>query len=89
MSGKLPLKTVSISSALRPLFQRTFFSNRDNEPRTWDMWLEDNLVHIVDVSVRKVGHGVLHIASCSVEIEPGAVLPKKPRRGRPPKEVVN
>ena len=84
MSGRIPLRTVSISNTMRPLFQRTFFSERDRE--NWDMWLEDDLVHVVDTGEKSLGHGILHIASCSVEVKPGAVLPKKPKRGRPPKK---
>lgn len=84
MPGKIPLRAVSIGTANRPLFQRTFFSDRDSE--SWDMWLEDDLVHIVDRGAKDMGHGILHIASCSVEVKPGAVLPKKPKRGRPPKK---
>ena len=83
MPGKIPLQTVCLNNTSRPLFNRSFFSALDEHD--WELWLEDSLVHVLDKRCGGVGHGIVHISSCTVEVKPGVDLPKKPRRGRPPK----
>lgn len=85
MRGKINLLSVSLSAHIRPLFQETFFSSKDG---IWELWLEDGFVHIVDKTPRGRGHGIVHCSNCTMEIESGQELPKKPRRGRPPKKKV-
>lgn len=80
---RIPLKSVTLSTAMRPLFGNTHFSNRNFEK--WEMYLEGDFVHLIDESSRNQGHGIVHMAACAVELQPGFEIPKKRKRGRPPK----
>ena len=83
MRGKIELLNVSLSSHIRPLFQETFYSTKGG---AWDLWIEDGFVHIVDKTSKCRGHGIIHCSNCTMELANGAEIPKKPRRGRPPKK---
>ncbi len=80
---KIPLKSVTLSTSMRPLFGNTHFANRGFD--NWEMYLRGEAVHIIDQSSRGHGHGIIHMSSCAVEVEPGFEFPKKRKRGRPPK----
>ena len=84
--GRIPLKSVTLNTNMRPLFGCTHFANR--EFTDWEMFVEGEFVHIRDNSDKKLGHGIIHMAGCSVEVLPGFELPKKRKRGRPPKAKV-
>ena len=86
MEDRIPLKSVTLNTSMRPLFGNTHFANRNFEK--WDLYLEGDFVHIVDESHRGVGHGIVHIAACAVEVLPGFEMPKKRKRGRPPKAPI-
>ena len=80
---RIPLKSVTLSTNMRPLFGNTHFSNRNFEK--WDMYLEGDFVHLIDESPRDQGHGIVHMAACAIEVQSGFEIPKKRKRGRPPK----
>ena len=77
---RIPLRVVTLNTNLRPIFNQTYFVNRDQQK--WKMFLEGDTVHVIDQS-KSGSHAVLHLSSCSVELD-GETWPMKPRRGRPP-----